>query len=75
MKMHVSAQSDNLKVNRFSGYMSPGAQVPVGSHRIWVLSISELEGGQGNQCIEMLTRKPKINIHVWIRFPLTFLIT
>lgn len=39
--MHVSAQSDNLGVNRFSDNMSPGAQVLKGIHCIWVLSLKE----------------------------------
>lgn len=44
MKMHVSAQSDSLGVNRFSDNMSPGAQVLLGSHCIWVLSIKKKNG-------------------------------
>lgn len=41
MKMHVSAQSENLRVNRFSDNMSPGAQVLMGSQCIWVLSVKK----------------------------------
>lgn len=55
MKMHVSAQSDNLGVNRFSDYMSPGAHVLTGSHCIWVLSIKKKTGRRPGELVQRNT--------------------